>query len=139
MKNVLLTVLILIIIKVTYAQENQFKVYLDNYGDISAIYSIEEKSLGNDNNCCYFEGVNGILKKIYYEDDEMTISGIVIEETLGQRTFINIDGKILRVKMLRVDYGNLYTLFYIDSPLSIDVNSCGSGPVLSAVNIKKSQ
>lgn len=122
-------------LKTLNQSDSVIRVEEDEAGNFLAIYNIEERTV-NDIDCSFYENLSGQLKKIDYDNDEITIKGIVIEEKFGKRTYINVDGTNLK-NLSNIVYENLSSLLNLDQLLFIDCNVCGSAPFLSAVNIKK--
>ncbi|HRI47865.1 MAG TPA: hypothetical protein PK559_12230, partial [Ignavibacteriaceae bacterium] len=110
-----------------------FEVIENDSGQIIEINGFCKKIYSDSD--CFHTTKTGLLKKIEYEEDELTIRGIVFEETFGKREFINVNGLAFGMSA-KIYYDKLNTILFKDNKLIIDVNVCSSPQFIEAVNIR---
>jgi hypothetical protein len=96
-------------------------------------------NLSDEGELCYEQQtpISGSIVKLDYDDDEIKISGFILEDESGKRTNINVETDVLYTRLPNADIGNLPSLFAKGKRVSVVVIGCGaSGRVLMAKNIR---
>lgn len=112
---------------------DEFEVIENDSGQIIEINGLCKKTYNDPD--CFYTTKTGLLKKIEYEEDELTIRGIVFEETFGKREYINFNGLAFGMSA-KIYYDKLNTILFKDNKLRIDVNVCSNSQFIEAVNIR---
>ena len=109
----------------SFGQPTQADVqYRQNYGETVAIYA-----LSNDPAECWPATLDGKVVSRKFADDGITLVGIVIEDSSGQREYVNVD-PIRKEKLNRVDLGyvmsGLQKMTKVGNAVNGSVMLCGA-------------
>ena len=112
------------------AQEN---ILYDSLGNVIGILNLED--IDTNHYCIQEYKLEGKIKKVLYEDDELTILGLIIEKNNGIRESIYLNKNYLLVLFSGKWYKELYTFLRVGENLFFDCNICGSGEIHEIINI----
>jgi len=103
----------------------------DKNNNINGIFNIEEF---DNSNGCVREIFEGEIKKINFDESEIDIKSLIIEDANQNRKTLYIYVKLTE-KLCNADKNKIYQFFKKGEKLKFECNSCGSGNILSICNV----